>query len=343
MTNLTLSYCHSTYRGEDKGRVGKILLAVFVLFFYACAYTYAQAPAADSDRNLFNHMQLGIGLGTEGAGLDMAMPIGSYVQFRLGMSYMPGISLSKHIDISSQMGGDNEGESRFEKVSAVLQDLTNVNVDEKMEMRATTKLWNGKVLVDILPFKKKNWFFSAGVYMGPRNIIHVENAPEDMAMLIAMSTFNNIYERVKNEDPVINYEGMAPELPDELNQRILNVGRMALPIGTFRETTDSHQAGEEYRMVPDENGMIRMDVKSWMLRPYLGFGYRTPISRDRRSFFSFDAGILCWGRLQVITHDGTDLIKDVDVQNELLKKYTNLAAHMSVYPAINIRLTRQIF
>ena len=96
-------------------------------------------------------------------------------------------------------------------------------------------------------------------------------------------------------------------------------------------------------MVPDENGMIKMDVRSNIVRPYVGFGYRTAISRDKRSFFSVDAGILCWGTLKMITHDGTNLIKEVDVTNPMLKQYTDVVNHMKVYPAINIRFTRQIF
>ena len=390
-------------------RVGTILLTIFV-FFNACAYAYAQepaavaavaaddaleaptavaaddameAPAADdeltmtavkeakaakaassdittlfyslpkqqnntelltdaSDKLLFNHLAIGIGIGTEGASLDLALPIGHYVQLRAGMSYLPSIKLTKHFD-ASQTG--STGTSNFDSITSILHDITGLQFDEQIDMKATTQLWNGKILVDIFPFKKKNWFFSAGLYFGPQQVMHIENAAEDMGTLIALSTFNNIYNKVEdavaNDNPaqIFGDISLTPQMMDQ----IMSIGRLGIAVGTYKQTTESHQAGDIYNMVPDENGMIKMDVRSNIVRPYVGFGYRTAISRDKRSFFSVDAGILCWGTLKMITHDGTNLIKEVDVTNPMLKQYTDVVNHMKVYPAINIRFTRQIF
>lgn len=390
-------------------RVGIILLTIFV-FFDACAYAYAQepaavaavatddaleaptavaaddameAPAADdeltmtavkeakaakaassdittlfyslpkqqnntelltdaSDKLLFNHLAIGIGIGTEGASLDLALPIGHYVQLRAGMSYLPSLKLTKHFD-ASQTG--STGTSNFDSITSILHDITGLQFDEQIDMKASTQLWNGKILVDVFPFKKKNWFFSAGLYFGPKQVMHIENAAEDMGTLIALSTFNNIYNKVEdavaNDNPaqIFGDISLTPQMMDQ----IMSIGRLGIAVGTYKQTTESHQAGDIYNMVPDENGMIKLDVRSNVVRPYVGFGYRTAISRDKRSFFSVDAGILCWGTLKMITHDGTNLIKEVDVTNPMLKQYTDVVNHMKVYPAINIRFTRQIF
>ena len=390
-------------------RVGTILLTIFV-FFNACAYAYAQepaavaavaaddaleaptavaaddameAPAADdeltmtavkeakaakaassdittlfyslpkqqnntelltdaSDKLLFNHLAIGIGIGTEGASLDLALPIGHYVQLRAGMSYLPSIKLTKHFD-ASQSG--SAGVSNFDSISSILHDITGLQFDEQIDMKASTQLWNGKILVDVFPFKKKNWFFSAGLYFGPKQVMHIENAAEDMGTLIALSTFNNIYNKVEdavaNDNPaqIFGDISLTPQMMDQ----IMSIGRLGIAVGTYKQTTESHQAGDIYNMVPDENGMIKLDIRSNVVRPYVGFGYRTAISRDKRSFFSVDAGILCWGTLKMITHDGTNLIKEIDVTHPMLKQYTDVVNHMKVYPAINIRFTRQIF
>lgn len=390
-------------------RVGTILLTIFV-FFNACAYAYAQepaavaavaaddaleaptavaaddameAPAADdeltmtaekeakatkaassdittlfyslpkqqnntevltdaSDKLLFNHLAIGIGIGTEGASLDLALPIGHYVQLRAGMSYLPSIKLTKHFD-ASQTG--STGTSNFDSITSILHDITGLQFDEQIDMKASTQLWNGKILVDVFPFKKKNWFFSAGLYFGPKQVMHIENAAEDMGTLIALSTFNNIYNKVEdavaNDNPaqIFGDISLTPQMMDQ----IMSIGRLGIAVGTYKQTTESHQAGDIYNMVPDENGMIKLDVRSNVVRPYVGFGYRTAISRDKRSFFSVDAGILCWGTLKMITHDGTNLIKEIDVTHPMLKQYTDVVNHMKVYPAINIRFTRQIF
>lgn len=393
-------------------RVGTILLTIFV-FFDACAYAYAQEPAAvaavaavaaddameapaavaaddaleaptaddeltmtavkeakaakaassdittlfyslpkqqnntelltdASDKLLFNHLAIGIGIGTEGASLDLALPIGHYVQLRAGMSYLPSIKLTKHFD-ASQTG--SAGVSNFDSITSILHDITGLQFDEQIDMKATTQLWNGKILVDVFPFKKKNWFFSAGLYFGPKQVMHIENAAEDMGTLIALSTFNNIYNKVEdavaNDNPaqIFGDISLTPQMMDQ----IMSIGRLGIAVGTYKQTTESHQAGDIYNMVPDENGMIKLDVRSNVVRPYVGFGYRTAISRDKRSFFSVDAGILCWGTLKMITHDGTNLIKEIDVTHPMLKQYTDVVNHMKVYPAINIRFTRQIF
>ena len=295
-----------------------------------------------SDKLLFNHLAIGIGIGTEGASLDLALPIGNYVQLRAGMSYLPSIKLTKHFD-ASQTG--STGTSNFDSITSILHDITGLQFDEQIDMKANTQLWNGKILVDVFPFRKKNWFFSAGLYVGPKQVMHIENAAEDMGTLIALSTFNNIYNKVEdavaNDNPaqIFGDISLTPQMMDQ----IMSIGRLGIAVGTYKQTTESHQAGDVYNMVPDENGMIKLDIRSNVVRPYVGFGYRTAISRDKRSFFSVDAGILCWGTLKMITHDGTNLIKEIDVTHPMLKQYTDVVNHMKVYPAINIRFTRQIF
>ena len=295
-----------------------------------------------TDKLLFNHLAIGISIGTEGASLDLALPIGHYVQLRAGMSYMPSIKLTKHFD-ASQTG--STGTSNFDSITSILHDITGLQFDEQIDMKATTQFWNGKILVDVFPFKKKNWFFSAGLYFGPKQVMHIENAAEDMGTLIALSTFNNIYNKVEdavaNDNPaqIFGDISLTPQMMDQ----IMSMGRLGIAVGTYKQTTESHQAGDVYNMVPDENGMIKLDVRSNIVRPYVGFGYRTAISRDKRSFFSVDAGILCWGTLKMITHDGTDLIQEIDVTNPMLKRYTDAVNHLKVYPSVNIRFTRQIF
>ena len=294
-----------------------------------------------SDKLLFNHLAIGIGIGTEGASLDLALPIGHYVQLRAGMSYLPSIKLTKHFD-ASQTG--STGTSNFDSITSILHDITGLQFDEQIDMKATTQLWNGKILVDVFPFKKKNWFFSAGLYFGPKQVMHIENAAEDMGTLIALSTFNNIYNKVEdaiaNDNPaqIFGDISLTPQMMDQ----IMSIGRLGIAVGTYKQTTESHQAGDIYNMVPDENGMIKLDIRSNVVRPYVGFGYRTAISRDKRSFFSVDAGILYWGTLKMITHDGTNLIKEIDVTHPMLKHYTDAVNHLKVYPSVNIRFTRQI-
>ena len=333
-----------TMTAEKEAKAAKAASSDITALFYSLPkqQNNTELLTDASDKLLFNHLAIGIGIGTEGASLDLALPIGHYVQLRAGMSYLPSIKLTKHFD-ASQTG--STGTSNFDSITSILHDITGLQFDEQIDMKATTQLWNGKILVDVFPFKKKNWFFSAGLYFGPKQVLHIENAAEDMGTLIALSTFNNIYNKVEdavaNDNPaqIFGDISLTPQMMDQ----IMSIGRLGIAVGTYKQTTESHQAGDIYNMVPDENGMIKLDVRSNIVRPYVGFGYRTAISRDKRSFFSVDAGILCWGTLKMITHDGTNLIKEIDVTHPMLKQYTDVVNHMKVYPAINIRFTRQIF
>ena len=332
-----------TMTAEKEAKAAKAASSDITTLFYSLPKQQTTEVLTDaSDKLLFNHLAIGIGIGTEGASLDLALPIGNFVQLRAGMSYLPSIRLTKHFD-ASQTG--STGTSNFDSITSILHDITGLQFDEQIDMKATTQLWNGKILVDVFPFRKKNWFFSAGLYVGPKQVMHIENAAEDMGTLIALSTFNNIYNKVEdavaNDNPaqIFGDISLTPQMMDQ----ILSMGRLGIAVGTYKHTSESHQAGDIYNMIPDENGMIKLDVRSNIVRPYVGFGYRTAISRDKRSFFSVDAGILCWGTLKMITHDGTDLIKEIDVTNPMLKRYTDAVNHLKVYPSVNIRFTRQIF
>ena len=45
------------------------------------------------EKNILNHMDVGVNVGTMGLGIDVAMPIGDYVRVRAGYTYMPSFTL----------------------------------------------------------------------------------------------------------------------------------------------------------------------------------------------------------------------------------------------------------
>ena len=310
------------------------VLAMFVLLFLSVSGQAAEQPETlKTDNNIFTHLDLGVTLGTDGIALDLAAPIGNYVQMRLGFAYMP--RFEQKVAFQIQMEGASE--SRFDKMAGLMMDLTGYEVDEYIDMVATPTFWNGKLLFDVFPFQKKNWFFTAGIYVGPARVARAYNTTEDMPSLMAMSMYNNIYDKVLNEEPVFSYNGSGIELPPAICDKILSAGRMSVPVGTYRET------GEPYRMVPNEEGMVKAEVIANVVRPYVGFGYRLPISKDQRTLFSFNAGVLCWGDPKMITHDGTDLVHDVTDIKGQVGKYVQIVSAAKVYPILNVTFSRRLF
>jgi hypothetical protein len=97
-------------------------------------------------------------------------------------------------------------------------------------------------------------------------------------------------------------------------------------------------------MLPGEDNLVKATVKVNKFKPYLGFGYGGPITKDKRTSISFDAGILFWGGTpSIITHDGTDLINDIENLNGKVKDYVNTIKGFKVYPEISIRITQRLF
>ena len=149
--------------------------------------------------------------------------------------------------------------------------------------------------------------------------------------------YNNIYDKVLNEEPIFSYNGTGIELPPQICDKILSYGRMSVPIGYYRDTH------EQYRMVPNEEGMVKAEVIANIVRPYVGFGYRLPISKDQRTLFCFNAGILCWGDPKLITHDGTDLVHDVEGVKGQVGQYVKIVTAAKVYPILNVTFSRRLF
>ena len=63
--------------------------------------TAIQAQDDKKEIEIFKHLDLGVTLGTTGLGIDVASPIGKYVQVRTGFEIMPRFEKSLHFDIQS--------------------------------------------------------------------------------------------------------------------------------------------------------------------------------------------------------------------------------------------------
>ena len=122
-------------------------LAVVLL----CGFPKAMAQ---SDKNLFNHLSVGLSVGTDGLiGFDVATPIGNYVQARLGMSIMPEFSYSTDVDYwyehHSKQG----------------------NVDVKGKLHKS----DFKLLFDFFPFKSLTFHFTTGFFAGGEKLVSIKN------------------------------------------------------------------------------------------------------------------------------------------------------------------------
>lgn len=300
----------------------------------------------------FSHLDGGITLGTTGIGIEATTPITDRIELRGGFDFYPHFTHDMHFNVT--VGDETDeaaAQSRFQKMAATLKDVTGYTVDDQIVMEGQPKMYNFKLLVNFSPLKDKRWYVSAGFYWGNSKIATAENSKEDMTSLFAVGLYNQMYDKAYNLEPMITVNGTAIYMPVELEDKLIENGRMAIHVGTYKhDITDEegnviHKKGDAYNMEPDENCFVKASVKVNSFKPYLGVGYSgTLTKKDPRWLIGFDAGVLFWGGTpEMKTHDGTDLINDVTDLRHGVKNYVNLFKAAKVMPVLNFKISRIIF
>lgn len=331
---------------------------VFSIVLATSVLTLQAQDNSDSFK-MFNHLDLGITLGTTGIGIDAAMPVGNYVKLRTGFEVLPRFNYNMDFGVESF---DEEGVptgSSIEKMSELLYSLTGFKTDQNITMKGKPTLWNFKFLIDIYPFKNnKHWHITAGFHWGPSKIAEAVNAIEDSPSLFAVGMYNHIYEIAYKDwvlgiaTPIIETESTGPIFLDPaIEKKLVSYGRMGIPLGKYsHDITDAegniiYKKGDNYYMEPNENSMVYADASTNSFKPYLGFGYEGRLIKGNDKYkIGFDAGVMFWGGTpSIVTHDGTDLINDVEDIRGKVGDYVDLVKKFKVYPVLNLRITRTIF
>jgi hypothetical protein len=190
-------------------------------------------------------------------------------------------------------------------------------------------------LVDFYPIKNVNFHVTAGFYVGSSRIASACNAIEDMATLVSASMYNNIYDNIEAGEPIFGDVYLSPEL----EEKFLSYGRMGVHLGNRVDT------GEPYIMEPDENSTVKVDVFVNSFKPYLGVGYGGKLAKNNDCVrIAFDAGVMFWGGApKVVTHDGVDLVRDVENIGGKVGEYISIAKALQVYPVLNLKLSFRVF
>jgi hypothetical protein len=321
----------------------------------------------DYFKKYFHHMDVGVTMGTAGLGVDVSMPVYKNVCLRTGFSYMPRFEVPMTFGI--QVGDDPAtSASKFAKMSSVLHDLTGNPVSDHVDMLGKAKMWNWNLLVDVYPLKNnKHWRVTAGFFLGPSNVAEAFNKTESMASLVAVGIYNNMYDKLHGKSikelykvQLIDLSVLGESYADikldldlmlKLQEGFDAAGRMGVQLGTYvRDIVDEngnviHKKGDMYLMTPNEDDMVKADMEVNAFKPYIGFGYEGRLVKGNdRLNVGVDAGIMLWGgRPRLLTHDGTDLIHDVEGIMGKPGDYVDLMSKLSVFPVANVRFTYTIF
>lgn len=313
----------------------------------ALAGAVCSSQAQDTPKNIFNHMDLGVTIGTTGLGLDVTMPVGDMVKLRTGFAVMPRFNYNMDFGVEQFGGEEAPSTSTLNRMSEILQGLTGYKVDQSITMKGKPTYWNFKLLVDVYPFKNnKHWHVTAGFHWGPSKIAEAVNAIEDSPSLFALGMYNHIYDVAYKDwvldipTPIIETKTTgAVYLDPKIEKQLIKMGRMGIPLGKY--TSD----GESYYMVPDEHSMVSAEAITNSFKPYLGIGYEGRLIKGNDDYhIGFDAGVMFWGGTPgIYTHDGTNLTKDVEDIGGKVGDYVKLIKGFKVFPVLELRITRKLF
>lgn len=350
----------------------KIVLSVFFLsgVLSATAQEYKILNESGYKMPFFNHLDASLTLGTTGIGFDVATPVGNYVQFRAGWAFMLPIHQHMHFDVqvgetkeSKYDANGNRVETKFDKMAALLEDLSGYKVEDEVEMIGRPTYHNLKVMVDVFPFiRDRRWHITAGFFWGPSKIADGYNVTEAMPSLLALGMYNRLYDKtmISYESvqkfrrgeiapyeiiPVFSigqYEINSPTEIESLYKMLSSYGRMGMPLGKM---TDENGVSHTYMMVPNEEGMVKAEVRTNSFKPYLGVGYGGRLLKDDDRFHvAVDLGAMFWGGSpRIITHDGTDLARDVHGIKGKVGDYVEIIKGFKVFPVVDVRFIYSIF
>ncbi len=281
----------------------------------------------------FDRLDLSVSAGSTGIGFELSTPIHKDIKLRAGYSFMPKFSKVMTFDVE---GRRPNGEiTSFDKMANLYQELFGIEADGKVDMVGKPTFNNFNILVDFHPFKRKNWHLTTGLYLGAKEIGHAYNKTEEMPSLLVVSMYNNMYDKILDDQPLYDDIYLDPEI----GEKILNYGRMGIYVGEFKN-------GETYMMEPDKNSMVKVRMKTkTCVRPYVGFGYGGRLVKGNdKCYVSFDCGAMYWGGVpEVLTHDGVDLTRDLSKIRGQVDDYVRLAKKFPVYPVLNFKISYKIF
>ncbi len=320
--------------------------------------------------NIFNHLDAAVTLGTTGIGIEVASPVTNWTQLRVGYTYMPRFHY--HMNFEVQVGDTKESkydangnrvETKFDKMAALLEDLSGYKAEDEVEMIGRLTYHNLKVMVDVFPFQNdKRWHVTTGFFWGPSKIADGYNVTEAMPSLLALGMYNRLYDKTmvsyesvqkfrRGEIPPYDiipvfsigpYEINSPTEIETLYNMMHSNGRMGMPLGY---KTDEKGNTYTYMMEPNEDGMVKAEVRTNSFKPYLGVGYGGRLVKNNDRFHvAVDLGVMFWGGSpRFVTHDGTDLAKDVHGINGKVGDYVDIVKGFKVFPVLDVRLVYNIF
>lgn len=357
------------------------------------------------EKNIFSHIDVSATVGTTGFGFDLATPVTNWAQLRVGGVFRWHTTMDATLDIETPQTLENDP-----RMKKLIYSMMPQAPEKTINMQGTFAMNNMKVLVDVFPIKKhRNFHVTVGAFIGNKDLVNGSNTNISVNSLSAVRMYNNMYNTARGGKFIdlsalgIKFDDAASkQMEQKIVDKLLASGEMTIPVGlymhdivapediyyAYTETDGAgntihkkgdlqyakgqvmHRHGETAYLTPDENNMIKTDVSVNTVKPYVGLGYTLPLSKDKRTMISLDAGVIFWGgtpKVSTYVSEGVkpvyttnsetgktstsykevyntlDLNDDVDVFAGSFSDQVRKAKDYPVFPEVSIRFTQRIW
>ena len=286
-------------------------LAIFLLL----GMSLSPASAQEDDQQIFNHVGIGISVGTTALGINASTVLTPYFGIRAGVNVWPLFKVHSKLHLRLESDGREPGDcwkylqevnqqlSAGEWVPPSIADIMDVDV------KVLPKLTAGHVLFDYYPFPRHSSFhLTAGAHIGTGTVVNLHNRREGILMPITI--WNQVLAK--------------PEMQPVVEEHHLR--RIGVALG-------------DYFIMPDEEGNLNARIRVSGFRPYLGLGFGRAVPHKRIGC-QFDLGLQFWGSPKVFVN-GEEL--QPDKVGEDLNDVLSLVSRIKVFPVLNFRLVGRIF
>ena len=296
--------------------------------------------------DIANNLDVAFTFGTPGFGLEVATPVTRWARLRAGVEWMPKIHVPMTFDINTFSDGLPNG--NFYHVQEMLYNLTGIEMDDEVKMIGKPNLINFKLLVDVFPFQNnRHWHFTAGFYVGNREVATAINDKKEMPTLVGLNIYNRMYNYFTNitdifDVPLGGGNYMDPDEVEKMQERFRRYGRMGMHVGDFKD-------GTPYIMEPSPDGSLRAKAFVNKFKPYLGFGYSGAIDAEKRWNVGFEAGVLFWGGAADVYNYDYREDREINMTKDLVNiggkvgTYIDFIKALPVYPAISFKISYTFF
>ena len=278
----------------------KCFFVVVVMLFTSVA---ANAQLRD-DKNMFNHLSLGLNLGTGGIGFEVGTVCTPYLGLRAGFEAIPSFTVSPKgiANIHVNLPDD------YKNLPTEIKNEYPAQEDMEFDGKGKVTMKNGKFLVDIFPGKNCMFHFTVGFYAGTRQVGNL------IASQVEFGAEPNL-EVVERYNRDINTPGT------------MVYGRGLTPIDVNME--DGTPLFYMGNAVPAE---IRVNP----VKPYFGIGVGRTVPRKRVGVKG-ELGVMYWGTPRI--YNGINNITECSE----IRDVTKVSNKIPVYPMLKITIFGRIF